>query len=96
MDDNLASETTCGGVSSTRLHHITTSEHQDMELTHNQAYVTTRNIPLKTNECYSTTCVALEPDYDCQVTYCLMDFLVYHHYIHKQCMDANQSCCRGL
>ena len=28
---------------------------QDMQLTQNQAYVTSRNIPVKANECYDTT-----------------------------------------
>jgi hypothetical protein len=60
MEDNQAygTTTTCAGV---RLLKIPTS--QNTELTHNQAYVTTRNIPVTSNECYGSTTSPLDHVY---------------------------------
>lgn len=37
-------------------------QQQDMELTQNQAYVTTTNIPVEANECYGITAPSVGPD----------------------------------
>ena len=61
MEANLAYGT--HGDMDTSSHHLpNVHQQQDMELTENQAYIATPNIPVEPNQCYVTTTLSVDPD----------------------------------
>ena len=61
MEANLAYGT--HGEMNTFSHLPNVHQQQDMELTENQAYTATPNIPVEPNQCYVTTTPSVDPDH---------------------------------